>query len=322
MILRNEKLGIYAELTAYLHEPDHEMENIEQFPSILVLPGGGFRFCSSREGEPVAMSYFAQGFQAFVLKYTTVTDKPDAVIGDPMEDVQNALTFIRSHAEELHVAAGQVTMIGFSGGAHLAAAVATHGPERPDLLLLGYPGILHSELRALECPDIIECVDEKTPATYIFSDYADTVTPPAHALAFASALDAAKREFEIHIFHGGVHGMSLATSFTCSGDKSQVDPAFAQWFPMSVDWLKAKFGDFVIYGVNDGRAGKMNIDCFVKDLLANEKAAAILKEMLPQAEQIVNSPFGARVTPRMMANFVPDIDKAKLQELDQALLAL
>ena len=57
MKLIREKLGDFAELTGYLHEPDQEMGNIRKFPVMLVLPGGGFRICSSREAEPIASAY-------------------------------------------------------------------------------------------------------------------------------------------------------------------------------------------------------------------------------------------------------------------------
>lgn len=250
MRLIQEKIGDYAVLTGYLHEIPEGMHNIEAFPAILVLPGGGFRGCSPREMEPVAMAYFAEGYQAFTLKYTTVTDCPEAGIEAPMKDVQQAIAMIREKQEEYLTALGQLAMIGFSGGAHLASAVATHGPLRPDVLLLGYPGILHSKLRAMECPDIIECVDEKTPDTFIFSTWNDSVTPPEHSLAFAQALNKAGVECELHIFRSGDHGLSLAKPFTSFGNRSYVNPEVAQWFKLSMDWLKGKFGEFAVYDVN------------------------------------------------------------------------
>lgn len=75
--MKTEQYSInqYAQLTAYLHTPNEEMKNLNSYPAILILPGGGFYICSEREAEPVAMTFFAQGFQAFVLKYTTVTAK-------------------------------------------------------------------------------------------------------------------------------------------------------------------------------------------------------------------------------------------------------
>ena len=119
-------IGEHAVLTGYLHEPSQEMGNISAYPAMLVLPGGGFRFCSEREGEPVAMAFFAEGYQAFVLDYTTVTKKPDAVMGDPMKDTELALKYLRDQTEEWHIAPGKVAMIGFSGGGHLAEIGRAH----------------------------------------------------------------------------------------------------------------------------------------------------------------------------------------------------
>ena len=39
-------------------------------PAMLVLPGGGYRSCSDREAEPVALRFMQQGFHAFVLTYS------------------------------------------------------------------------------------------------------------------------------------------------------------------------------------------------------------------------------------------------------------
>lgn len=237
MKIIKESMGKYASLTGMLHEPNEEMKNIKKFPAVLILPGGAFRICSAREGEPVAMEFFAKGYDAFVLDYTTVTKKPDAVMEDPMRDTENALNWIRSHGDVYDIRTDKIAMVGFSGGSHLAAAVATHGNTRPDALILGYPGILHSDLRALECPDIIQCVDKRTPPSFLFSTRDDTITPPRHPLAFAQALDNAGVEFELHIFRKGVHGLSLGTVFTSGGDPEMVNPAFAQWFPLCIRWL-------------------------------------------------------------------------------------
>lgn len=242
MKIMDVKIGEYAKLTGFLQEPDSELGDCKAFPAVLILPGGAFRICSMRESDPVALAYVAEGFTAFVLRYTTVTSKPDATIEDPMEDVQNALTWIRGHAKELKIIPDQIAMLGFSGGGHLASASATHGPGRPDALLLGYPGILHSKLRALECPDIIECVDEHTPPAFIFSTRNDAITPPEHPLAFAQALNRAGVDFELHIFREGQHGLSLAKPVTAGGQEEMINSVFAQWFPMSVRWLRDLFG--------------------------------------------------------------------------------
>ena len=238
--MKTEQYSInqYAQLTAYLHTPNEEMKNLNSYPAILILPGGGFYICSEREAEPVAMTFFAQGFQAVVLKYTTVTAKKDAVIENPMEDVQQGLKLIEDNRIKFGIAKNQLAMLGFSGGGHLAAAGAVYGPRRPDCLLLGYPGIVHSKLRALECSDIIERVDANTPPCFLFSTAEDEVTPPEHVLTFASALAKNGVKMEVHIFTQGAHGLSLGTKLTADMNPEFINERFAQWVQLSLQWLK------------------------------------------------------------------------------------
>ena len=59
-----------ASLTAYIQDPSPELPNFEKRPAMLVIPGGGYNFCSDREGEPVALAFMAMGFNAFVLRYS------------------------------------------------------------------------------------------------------------------------------------------------------------------------------------------------------------------------------------------------------------
>ncbi|MBR4691954.1 MAG: alpha/beta hydrolase [Oscillospiraceae bacterium] len=231
-------LGAFASLRGYLPEPGGPA-----VPAILIAPGGGFRVCARREGEPVALAFLAEGYAAFVLDYTTLDKKPDAVMADPMADCAEALRTLRERGEALGLQKGRLALLGFSAGGHLAAAAATHGPERPDLLLLGYPGILHSERRALECPDIPERTDGRTPPTFLFSTRDDPVVPPAHPLAFVRALEAAGVEYELHIFRHGGHALSLGTALTAGGDPALVNASFAQWFPLAVRWLREHWGE-------------------------------------------------------------------------------
>ncbi len=322
MKLVQKTIGEHAVLTGYLHEPSQELGNIKAYPAMLVLPGGGFRFCSEREGEPVAMAFFAEGYQTFVLDYTTVTKKPDAVMADPMRDTEEALTLIRGESEEWHIVEGKVAMIGFSGGGHLASAVATHGKERPDVLVLGYPGIIHSDLRALDCPDIVESVDSQTPPTFLFSTRDDQVTPPAHPLAFAQALNTAGVAFELHIFRSGVHGLSLGKTLTSSGFRDNVNADFAAWFPMCVRWLRDMLGDFTVYGVNDGRTGRYSIDTPLSELLACEEAKTLVVEAFPAVERITVNPMAGHMSLRQIKGMLPGVSEEAMEKLDGALLKL
>ena len=178
MRLIDVPLGEHATMRGYLHEPSPEMRNAEAFPAVLVLPGGAFRVCSVREGEPVALAFFAEGYSTFVLDYTTLRKKPDAVFEDMMADCAAALRYLRENAAALHLQEGRIAAIGFSAGGRLAAAAAAYGPERPDLLLLGYSGILGDVSRTPACPDIVGRVDARTPPAFLFATRDDPVVPP------------------------------------------------------------------------------------------------------------------------------------------------
>lgn len=56
-------------LTVYLHEEKPEFHRIDKRPFILVIPGGGYGFCSEREAEPIALKFAAEGYHAGVLRY-------------------------------------------------------------------------------------------------------------------------------------------------------------------------------------------------------------------------------------------------------------
>ena len=63
-----------AELTAYLQDSGEECR-IQKRPAVVICPGGGYEFCSFREGEPVALELLSKGYQTFVLRYSTAPDR-------------------------------------------------------------------------------------------------------------------------------------------------------------------------------------------------------------------------------------------------------
>lgn len=237
--LKNENVT----LTAYLLEQSKEMPNVHIRPAILILPGGGYRMCSEREAEPVAMAFLAEGYQAFVLRYSV--DR-NAEFPKPLNDGEEALELIRKNSGEWGIDPEKVAVCGFSAGGHLAAALGTMGRVRPNALILGYPCILAtmSRISPFPVPGVDEAVDATTPPAFIFHTYEDTLVPVSNALAFAAAMDRAKVPFEMHIFRNGTHGLSLAKPVTSSGLRSMVDSDAARWFELCTAWIKNVFGEF------------------------------------------------------------------------------
>ncbi|MBQ7541328.1 MAG: alpha/beta hydrolase [Clostridia bacterium] len=229
-------------LTAYILEPSKEMPNMTHRPSVLVIPGGAYRFCSDREAEPIAMAFLTQGYSAFVLRYSV---QDAGMWPNPLRDAENAMRLIRSRADEWDLDPQRIAAIGFSAGGHLTAALGTIGAERPNALILGYPCILDEMecIEAFRAPTLDGYVTAETPPTFIFAASDDGCVPIRHSLRFAEALDAAGVPFQLHIFDRGGHGFSLATHVVAP------DPAQralyredSRWVPMCTDWLNRIFG--------------------------------------------------------------------------------
>ncbi len=125
--------------------------------AMLVIPGGGYgAVCSDREGEPIALAFMAEGFNAFVLHYTVGRKKPYPA---QLREASLAMAHIRTHAEEYGVDPHRVFTVGFSAGGHLAGSLAVlwhreeawkdsgieYGQNRPDGAVLVYPVVSGTE---------------------------------------------------------------------------------------------------------------------------------------------------------------------------------
>lgn len=187
-----------ATLTAYLLDTSKEMPNMTERPAVLVIPGGGYYMCSDREAEPIAMAFAVHGYNTFVLRYTVGEGKEFKM---PLADAEEALALIREKAKEWHVTADKIAAIGFSAGAHLAAALSTMGSTRPNACILGYPCILSeiSRILAFPVPSLDEYVDSSTPPTFIFGSATDKTVPIINSVKYAEALAENKVPFEMHI---------------------------------------------------------------------------------------------------------------------------
>lgn len=230
-------------LTTYLLDSAPDMPNTSLRPAVMVFPGGGYSHLSNREAEPVAMAFLAEGYHAFVLRYSV-----HAAFPQPLHDAEAALELIRQNAALWGVDADRIAVCGFSAGGHLAAALGTMGRVRPNALILGYPCILESMSATLPIPipSLEKTVDELTPPVFIFATANDTRVPVQNSLEFAAALDHAKVPFELHVFQAGQHGLALAKAHTSSGSTQMVNPAVATWITLCLTWLIELFGNFAV----------------------------------------------------------------------------
>ena len=224
--------------------------------AVVLCPGGGYEFCSIREGAPVARAFARAGIEAFVLEYACA---PVPLGRRPLAQLAEAAAYVRKNNPSARLAVG-----GFSAGGHLAALFGTvwHRQDwfapgtdlhahRPDALVLGYPVITAGEYahrgsfdrlaaRGEQAAYSAEClVDQHTPPAFLWHTLADETVPAENTLLFEKALRVAGVPHELHLFPDGVHGLALADLETADPVRGRLpDRHVARWFGLCAEWLK------------------------------------------------------------------------------------
>ena len=252
-------------LEAYVHEPYAELQ-IGKRKAMIVCPGGGYGWLSEREGEPVALQYFAAGLNVFVLRYSVQKNAGNYA---PLIEACLAVKYLREHCDELYVDPNYVFITGFSAGGHLAAWTGTmwHIPEvaahldgadqticKPTATLPCYavitskPGVRHTgsimnlnggnaDEEGMARFSLENFVDERTSPAFLWHTATDTCVPVMNSILYASALSENKIPFELHIFPNGPHGLSLCNKETYVHNSELDTPYVAQWLPMALRWV-------------------------------------------------------------------------------------
>lgn len=118
-----------VELTAFLNIPD-PMLNQPKRPAVIVCAGGAFQTCDrhSGEGDPVAMSFAIDGYQAFVLEYSVATKAPEGKVQFPSQvlDYGKAMMLIRENAEKWSIDLDKISIVGFSAAGYLCSQIAVN----------------------------------------------------------------------------------------------------------------------------------------------------------------------------------------------------
>jgi len=205
----------------------------------------------------------------------------DANYPGPLRDLGKAWLTIRDNAAEWNVDMDRVAVCGFSAGAHNSAMFSAYWNDpvlteyfdrpaedfKPAACILGYPltnyTILDEGLEGMavmlfrlsntayfgkEHPSAEEYdraspalhVGPQTPPTFLWHTAADNLVPVNQSTSMIAALAAAKVPFEAHIFEEGPHGYATADQAS-AGNRSQIDPAAAEWLPLVETWLAKRF---------------------------------------------------------------------------------
>ncbi len=234
-------------------------------PCMLVCPGGGYGFCSPREGEPVAMHFLPEGYNVFVLTYSTNGYRFPTQI----REVAAAMEIIYENAEKWYCDTEKIAIAGFSAGGHLAAHYSTMydckevrevfpNSKSVNASVLGYPvitadfscthhgsflQIIGHEPENAEEQAYFSCecqVDENTPPAFIWHTAEDTCVPVENSFRYAKALVAHKVPVELHIYPFGCHGLSTCDAHTFDNVTESIKHN-AMWLDSAKSWLKLIF---------------------------------------------------------------------------------
>ena len=284
-IVLNAERGVT--LTAMIQEVGGEFRGVTARPAVLVIPGGGYLFCSDREADPVAMPYLAAGFQAFILRYSVGAQ---GGWPRPLEDYEQAMTLTRENAEKWHVIPDQIAVVGFSAGGHLAGAAAVMSENRPNAAILGY-AVLRADTAAeigVQIPGIAELVDEKTCPCFLFATRTDSVVPIQNTLDMMNALNRFHTSFECHIYGYGPHGFSTGDAAVL-GSGVLLPKRAADWVDDSIAWLRDLFGSITADGqekpvlrphVTDDGEAWLSLDCSIGRIFGNSEAVRVLADTI------------------------------------------
>ena len=101
-------------------------------PAILVIHGGAWRGGDKAWGEQFADELCPYGYVVFSINYRR-SSRPDGTWPAQIEDVQNALKYIRANAARFRIDPDRIASLGMSAGGHLATMVALRDdPASPD----------------------------------------------------------------------------------------------------------------------------------------------------------------------------------------------
>jgi acetyl esterase/lipase len=189
---------------------------------VVVFPGGSYSILAmDLEGTEVCDWLNSRGVACFLLKYRVPGTGPYPKSVAALEDAQRAVGMVRARAGEWKVDPKKIGVLGFSAGAHLAAAVSTHYETRlyakvdaadelscrPDFAVLVYPGNLADPEKGMKfSPDIQ--VTRDTPPTFLVQAEDDPVHVE-NAVEYFLALKDAGVPAELHVYAEGGHGYGL-----------------------------------------------------------------------------------------------------------------
>ncbi|WP_428381631.1 alpha/beta hydrolase fold domain-containing protein [Nevskia ramosa] len=215
-------------LLADVYTPSGAPPSGDCWPAVLVIHGGGWKSGDREQVESLAERVAKRGYVAVNITYRLV---PDALFPAPVEDVQQAVRWLRANAERYQVDPTRIGAWGYSAGAHLAALVGGLSPgdrlyAEDARLKVVVAGGIPSDLRKFHGGTLVPnflgehwsensvAFRESSPAAYVtagdppvflYHGTWDMLVPLDQSLDYQAALDAAGVPNELYLLRGLGH---------------------------------------------------------------------------------------------------------------------
>jgi acetyl esterase/lipase len=173
-------------------------------PGILLVHGGGWTGKDGRwQMDPIAKKLAKRGYVVMNITYRLA---PRWIYPAPVEDLKQALEWMRANAEEHDIDPQRIAVFGYSAGGYLAALagldetmgvraiVAGGSPSNlalypgGDLVPQFLGGTKHEIPERFAEASPVNHVTPLSPPVFIYHGGADRLVPPEHAWEFAAAL--------------------------------------------------------------------------------------------------------------------------------------
>lgn len=251
-------------LDTYWLDPISDYATQVERPIVIICPGGGFKFHSDREAQPIALKFNAAGMHAIVLHYQLV-DENHSVYPLALQEMATTLNWLKSQKDVHHIDLQKVILNGYSAGGHLVAdfnSIMLDSDRRikvfqddlkviPAVNILGYPVIdmtvgwpIEEDWAMKIAPDIYywqaqEHLTKNGKPTFIWQTVTDGTVPVMNSILYAQKMDILNIPYELHLFGSGDHGLSLATYVTQNpGNAVNLNEYDAKWWDLCINWLK------------------------------------------------------------------------------------
>lgn len=262
--LSEDKIAKLINLTMPVYEERSLWLNKKK-PAIIIIPGGSYKYCSDREGVPVAFKLLSKGYQCFVLQYHC---DDQSEYPKPFLDLARAVKHIKSNKEVYGINDKDISLIGFSAGGHLAGTYGSliknkdfqkeMGMSEKELeiknLILGYPAIhldpVVKEVIRLKQEDKVgeifknykkikdgyQMAHKDMPRTFVFHSLDDDVVDIKMTIDYVNRLIELGVDVEFYMLSVGGHGFATGDDLANYG--RDINSRISVWIDLVDKWIK------------------------------------------------------------------------------------